>query len=125
MRFSGNKYRRQCLYLSLFVIFGSKSRRWDDCNCILHIYSSITFKIQYDVVTGSQTIQVGVPCGSIIFFGRGQADNANAIYMIDGFDYVVKITESSEFVTLSYSGGTLTIKNNASVAINYTIIRPN
>ena len=85
----------------------------------------INSSIQYGVVTGSQTIQVNTPRGSIIFFGRSQADNANAIYMIDGFDYVVKITESSEFVTLSYSDNLLTIKNNVSVAINYTIIKPN
>lgn len=93
---------------------------------LLNFYEdhSLNSRTKNDVITGNQTIQLNARRGSVIFFGRGQA-NVGAIYMIDGFDYIVKIAESSEFVILSYADSTLTIKNNLSVAVNYTIIMPN
>lgn len=74
-------------------------------------------------IAGSGSIDFAVSQGTIIAVGRKGAE-AYALYMIDHWNAIITIAESSQFATLTYSNNRVTIKNNFSVGISYIAFLP-
>lgn len=74
-------------------------------------------------IAGSGSIDFAVSQGTIIAVGRKGAESY-ALYMIDHWNAIITIAESSQFATLTYSNNRVTIKNNFSVGISYSAFLP-
>ena len=74
-------------------------------------------------IAGSGSIDFAVTKGTVIFIGRKGAESY-AIYMLDHWNAIITMAESSQFATLTYSNNRVTIKNNFSVGISYSAFLP-
>ena len=71
-------------------------------------------------IASLNSIDFAATQGTVIFIGRKGAESY-ALYMIDHWNAIITITESNQFATLTYSNNRITIKNNLSVAVSYSV----